>query len=478
VFLDYPIHALAALIAMTAYGIAASKLGQAKTSDEYFLGSRSLNTFGLGSSLFVTSIPGVWMLGALVSADGIVGTIVLYGGLTVVFVLILGFYFAPVYCRSRVITVPHFLTIRFNESTGITLSGLTILFSVGVKIPLLLTLASWAFKNVFGWSMTSSAGLIMVVVAIGLYTIIGGFSSVVRTHVFQSGIFLAGGVLVAVWLVTHSVHAVKTSHPLLIPDQPLSMLVGLPIILAWHWWADQYTVQRILAASSLESARRGSALSAVLIVTLALFFLAFTGIHGATPIAVMLTGDPWLRTIGSIAFLSLLMASLASDFQSTATLFTMDFFKGVYADASEESLVLVGRLSTTLVVVLAMLAVSTASMVQAPLLTLMHQVQMHVAPPVVAVLVIGVLWPRMNSTGALWALVTGELFGAGDLLVRFIASINENQFGVLHDWASMNLFSFGILSLAVSVGVLVFASLATGAATDEGAARLSLLRRK
>jgi len=474
----YPVIVLAALLAMTTYGIVVSRRTQKRTAAEYFLGARSLGAFGAGSSLFVTSILGMWLLGALHGGDRGPGMAALYGILAIVVVIILGSSFAPLYRKSLVITVPEFLSLRFNATTGVTFSGLTILFSIGVKIPLILAFASWTMKNALGWNMATSAALIVVVMSIGLYTIMGGFASVVRTQMLQAGVVLGGIAVATGSMLMHPLRAAGTIGLPPMPDMPLAMVIGLPILLAWHWWADQYTIQRILAVRDIDTARQGAFVCAAFMAALLLLVLGSAAFTGHSPVAYLFAGGPWLREIGSIVFLALLMATLASEFHSTATLFAMDMFKGVYADASEESVVLAGRLSTTVVVAAAILAVSAVSTVDGQLLALMQQVQVRVAPPIVAVLVLGMLWRRMNGTGALCAVVAGELFGALDLLARLFGAIGPSRLEALYDWGSMHLFSFGIVSLLFSVCVLVIVSLFTAAPSADHAAYISTLRRR
>ncbi|MBI5472901.1 MAG: hypothetical protein HY961_11200 [Ignavibacteriae bacterium] len=472
----YAFVVLAVLGAITAYGIFASRRGIEKTSVEYFLGSRSLSTLEVGSSLFATGIAGLSIYGAFIG--GTDESWLWYCALAVVAALILGFSFAPTYLSSRVLTVPGFFSLRFDERTAVTLSGLSIFFSVAVKIPLLLMFASWAIKNVFGWNTATSAGLVLVVVLIGLYTIVGGFSSVVRTHVLEAGIILVGIAAAATSTLVNSGRVLSVTTSCLMPDVSVSFAVGILIVFTWHWWFDQFTVQRILAARNIPSARRGAVLCAILIGVAVLLVGISSSMRGSSVAALVVSGDLLSRSIGSVVVLALLMATLASEFQSTATLFTLDFYKRLYADASEESLVLVGRLSTTLIVVLAIVAGSTISLVDERSETLLLQVPLHIVPPIVAVFGFSLFWQRASNKGALCALLCGELFGAVSLIARYVSGSDAWGGMPVINLFTLDPFVFGLISLLCSALILVAVSLLTEAPPLETTTYMSILRRK
>ncbi len=453
------------LAGVTALGIVASKRGKEKKASDYFFGSRDLGSLSLGASLFVTAVAGMWLVGAVPGVN-ILG--VWYGACVVIAALVLGYWAAPLYLKSKVLTVPQFFSLRFDNTTGLTLSALSILFYVGVKIPLLLTFASWMIERVLGWDVVPSAGLLLVVILIGLYTVAGGFVSVVRTQKMQAAVVLVGSLFMAAWVVIEPSVVPQTISSSLFNGAEYSWLpyvLGLPIILAWHWLADQFVIQRILATRNADTARRGTLLGAILIFVGVVLFSIVT--YYAAPSLLAGTADStstmWFKGLGSVVFLALLMASLASDFHSAATLFTMDFYRTVYPDSRDESLVLVGRLSTTMIVILAILAVSTVSLVAPQLIALLQQFQMHLAPPIVAVFLFGMFWKRTSNRGALWGLVIGELFGAFDLAARYFSNADRLNEGMFSWLASLNLFAFGIVSLAISSLILVGVSLLTEA---------------
>ncbi len=76
--------------------------------------------------------------------------------------------------------------------------------------------------------------------------------------------------------------------------------------------------------------------------------------QGAFPVLVSNLLPVGLRGLVLAGMLSALMSALASLFNSTATLFTVDFYKRLRPQSSEQHLVIVGRVATAGVIVLGM----------------------------------------------------------------------------------------------------------------------------
>ena len=373
-----------ALIALL--GNATAKRGKEKNAKEYFLGGRGTGVSTLAASLFITAIAGMWLTEAYAgSAAG------LWNGIgALVCLLVLGLVLAPFYFTAAFFTLPQVIARRFDTRTSLLWAGVTILFYVGVKIPLVLTLATWTIEQVLGWDAMPSITLMVVVVLTGLYTVAGGFTSVIHMQVIQAGLVLAGSFVALLLVVLSPAHASVFPATMQVGGFPSGIfLPALVLVLAWHWFADQYTLQRVFSAPDQRVVRKSSLWgAALLLVEIAILYAIRTltavpgAVEGTAPVVPMI-----LRGIAGISFLALLMATLSSDVHSTASLFTLDYYRAVYPGARDESLVLIGRLSTTMIVVLAILAVSTVAIVDRGLIALLGHFDAHVAPPLVAVLV-------------------------------------------------------------------------------------------
>ena len=217
------------------------------------------------------------------------------------------------------------------------------------------------------------------------------------------------------------------------PDFPwLGALIGSSIIGFWYWCTDQFIVQRVLSGKNEQQARRGTIFGAYLKLTPVFLFL----IPGMIAFAmqkngVMINGVPFTMSTADAAFPSLvaqllpagfkglvvcgilaaLMSSLASLFNSSAMLFTIDFYKKYKPEASEKTLLYVGRLATVVVVVLGILWIPVMKSVGSVLYNYLQDVQSVLAPGIAAAFLLGILSKRTTPLGGMWGLIIGFIIG-------------------------------------------------------------------
>ena len=274
-------------------------------------------------------------------------------------------------------------------------------------------------------------------------------------------------------------------------------MIASPIIGIWYWCTDQYIVQRALTARDLATARRGSLFGGVLKVTPVLIFL-IPGLIGwalhsrglitippkldlAGNVIAPINGDqvfptlvtsllpPGLRGLIVACLLAALMSSLASLFNSSASLFTVDVYEKLFPGKSQKHLVFVGRVATTTVVGMGMLWIPVMARISGGgLYQYLQSVQGYLAPPITAVFLLGVFWKRVNGTGAVWGLGAGFILGMLKLTIQAIFGAGKIENPAL--LAAIGDFSFlyatGIL-FALSTIIMVVASLLTAPPADE-----------
>ncbi len=466
----YALLFLVLLVTPAVFGIIISRKRE-KSPLEYFLGSKSLGALSLGNTLLLVGLGSLWLLAAGNGFYAGMHTALWFSFVSVAMLVILGFHIAPMYLKSGVFTAPQFLSYRFNERTGLLWSSISVVLYVGVKIPLLIAVASWTTRSLWGWEILSSAGLVVAIVLTGLYTVMGGFTSVVRTQILQAGFAFAGFIFMIGWMLAHpdlQVGELPTADTgRILP----TMFIALPILLAWHWWIDQSSVQRVCAARNVETARKGIMAASIGLLAVLALWLSVAG-SDLYHIAARIGDDYLLKGVGSTVSLLLFMALLASDIHSTSTLITMDHYRMTHPEASDESLVLIGRLSATLVVVFAILMVSANTLVDSSIVLVFREAPFHIAPPIVAVAVIGILWPRMNASGAFWGLLAGEGLGVANIVARSMNGVGTGSI------LGMSPDRFCIVSFMVTGILFVVISLATAAPSEETNAYMSIVRRK
>src|ERR1017187_3052166 len=282
----------------------------------------------------------------------------------------------------------------------------------------------------------------------------------------------------------------------------LGMAICAPGIGLWYWCTDQYIVQRALGAPNEQVARRGSIFAAILklfpvylfiIPGLICYALAKSakipelptalndpngpGSQGAFPMLVQSLLPPGLRGLVVAGLLSALMGSLAGVFNACSTLFTVDIYEKLRPKASQHEIVRMGRIATTILVVIAMLWIPVVQGAHG-LYGYLQSIQGYLAPPVFVVFFFGVFWKRLNAKGCLWAMVIGFIVGLFRMLVDTPVTISQGKFAYTEGsffWIvnNINFQYFSILITLISAVVMVGVSYATSAPDYEKIKNLS-----
>jgi SSS family solute:Na+ symporter len=152
------------------------------------------------------------------------------------------------------------------------------------------------------------------------------------------------------------------------------------------------------------------------------------------------------------------MSSLASTFNSSATLFTMDIYKKRRPNASEKQLVRVGRIATAVLCVSGLAWIPLMKYISSELYHYLQSVQSYLAPPIAAVFLLGVFWKRINGKAAVTTLVGGFVVG----MARIALELNKTHLtGALKAFASINFLYFCIIMFVICVAALIIISLLT-----------------
>ena len=464
-----------------------------RTSTDYFLASRDVGWFAIGASLFVSNISTehfIGLAGSGASSGLAVGS---FEWLACLILLVLGWVFVPFYLRSNVFTMPEFLERRFSRGSAIYLASISIIAYVLTKISVHLWAAAIVLKGVVGWSPLQAA--VILVVVTGIYTVAGGLSAVIYTEVVQTLVLLTGAIALTL-IGMHKVGgfaglraAVPASYfhmvkPMSDPDFPWTgIFFGAPILGIWYWCTDQVIVQRVLSARDEGHAKAGTIFAGFLkilpvfllvlpgLIAFALFRDMFTiGANGvptngdiALPTLILNLLPTGLVGLMIAALLAALMGGMASVFNSTSTLVTLDFYKKLKPEASEKQLVFIGRMATGVMVLLGIAWVPFITRISGQLYIYLQSVQGYISPPIAACFILGILWTRLNSQGALSSLLTGFVLGT----VRFILELEYPGGAGAPDslrWLiAMNFLHYAILMFVICCLVLIGVSLATPA---------------
>jgi len=466
-----------------------------RTSAGYFLAGRNVGWFIIGASLFASNIGSEHLVG--LAGSGAAGGVAVgqFEILASLILLMLGWIFVPFYLKSGVFTMPEFLERRYSSGARWYLAVISILGYVLTKISVTIAAGGIVFESLMGIDFWT--GALVVVVATGLYTILGGLRAVLYTDMIQMFVLLGGSVTVTViglmklggWGELHRIAGpafFSLWKPMSDPEFPWTgILFGAPILGVWYWCTDQFIVQRVLSAADENQARRGTIFGGFLKV-LPLFLFVIPGViaYALSQRGVMTLDRPdqalptmigvllpvGLKGLVVAGLLAALMSSLSSVFNSCSTLITWDIYRKLHPTASERQLVHVGRVATTILVGFGLAWIPMMQFISGQLYVYLQSVQGYISPPIAAVFLLGIASKRMNAQGAIAALLSGFALG----MTRLIAELSKDSLGgLLHTYATVNFLHFAIFLFVVCSIVLVVVSLLTTQASDEQLAGLT-----
>lgn len=459
-----------------------------ESTEDYFLASRHVGWFVIGASIFASNIGAehiVGLAGTAAKTGVAMGHYELHSWL----VLLLGWVFIPFYMRSRVFTMPEFLELRYTPNARWFLSLITLISYVVTKVCVNVYAGAVVFQTLLGIDFWT--GALFILIFTGIYTVLGGLRAVVYTEAVQTVVLVVGSIIVTVagliklggW--GNLVALAGSNHlnlflPANHPEFPWpGMIFAPPIVGLWYWCTDQYIVQRALAAKNEQTARRGTIFASFLKL-LPFYIFILPGVMAfalsrsgqinlasadqAFPTMVINLIPIGIKGVVAGGLLAALMSSLASVFNSSATLFTMDIYKKLKPDTPEKKLVRVGRIATAVIVVSGVAWIPLMKHISGELYHYLQSVQAYIAPPIAAVFLIGIFYKRINATGAMTSLVGGFVLG----MLRLVAELNKTYLhGILYKFATVNFLYFAIFSFIGCATAMLIVSWLTAAPSYE-----------
>lgn len=439
----------------------------------YFLAGNTLTWPVIGLAMFAANISTVHLVSLAEAAYkyGLVyGNFEWMAGFTLI---LLSLFFAPLYLRSKVATLPDFLERRFNRGCRDVLSVVSLFSAIVIHMGVALYTAAWVLRGILGLAPgTSFLGLdslmlfiIVLGVLTGIYTMAGGLLAVVWTESVQTVLLLAGAIVITLagylkiggWSELVQTLA-SNPHPLAgvrdskitwdtanflsmarTADDPsglawYSILLGYPVLGIWYWCCDQTIVQRVLAARNEKHARLGPLFCAFLKIW-PVFFFVLPGIICVTLVqknafagaAPQVAADTYtflithllpigLKGLVAAAMLAAAMQTCSAALNSTATLVAYDLFKRHKPEISDHTLVLIGKWTTVIGTILA-IAASPLFSHYATIFEGINKLISYVAPPITAVFLLGVFWKRASGKSAFITLIAGMGLGAAMFVV-------------------------------------------------------------
>ncbi len=462
---------------------------------DYFLAGRNASWLVIGASIFASNIGSEHLVG-LSGSGAQSGMALAHWELQSWIILLLGWFFVPFYWSSKVYTMPEFLERRYNSKSRTFLSVISLVSYVLTKVAVTVYAGGIAFKTILGidsiWGIDffwiSALGLVIIT---GIYTVLGGMKAIMWTSVLQTPVLIIGSVVILVvgldqvggWSEVERIneanlHLIRSASDAEFPWP--GIIFGSFIIGFWYWCTDQYIVQRVLSAKGIKEARRGTMFAGYLKL-LPVFIFLFPGMIAValktkgiisydsadqafpTLVAQLLPSGVKGIVIGGLV--AALMSSLASLFNSSATLFTIDFYKKFKPESSEKHLLKVGRIATIVIVILGILWIPVMSLIADVLYEYLQSVQSLIAPGIAAVFLLGLVSRRITPAAGYIGLVSGFVLGMIRLvLLPFRDSLEGTSLAWIID---MNWLYYCILLFVIVTVIMIVVSMFTERASEE-----------
>ena len=342
------------LAATIAIGYLARK---SSLTSRQFLHARGMLPTAITSISFVAANCGALDIVGLTAASAKYGALALHfywiGAIPAM--VFLSLFMMPVYTRSRAMTVPDFLRIRYNDATQI-LSALCLAAMMSFISGISLYAIGTVLHVFFGWSFFNVVAISSSVVL--CYVLTGGLRATIYNEVMQLALTVAG-LAPLVYFVLHDFHGLHgvaedlpatmthiwttmpvAGHSTAAMDV-VGVVFGLGFVLSCGYWCTDFVlIQRALAARTVEGSIRTPLFAAIVklsfpvLVILPGMAAAVFFLHGnhsrydqALPFLMRHYYGRALLGLGISAILASLMSGLAGNINALATLWTHDLYR-------------------------------------------------------------------------------------------------------------------------------------------------------
>lgn len=439
------VSALIAFLLFTVFVAVASWYRSRKirleTSEDYFLGNRSLSFVLVGGSLFLTNISGNQFIGENESVFINNMSVMAWGVTSVFAMLIVSEFFMPIYLRIGAITTPDFLQERFDPQTKKIVSGIFLFGYLFNLIPAVLYGGAVAFNGIFHFSeqfgLNYFTAIIILVVVMGIigycYSALGGLKIIaISDTILGAGMLLTGIILPYFGLSYLGNGSVMNGLDIILSSKTehlnaigtikdavpfTTIFTGMLLVNLYYWGMEQFIVQQALAAKNLKESQKGIALAGFfkLISPVLLNIPGLIAVHLYT--SMPNTAEVFPRLVGSvlpsvwIGFTAAIvfgaaLSTLNAGLNSSSTIFIMNLYKpwkekrSGTAEVSEAGLVRTSKLFQLLIIITGMAIAPFIMFYKGGFYTYLQMVSGFFSLPVFTVLLIGFVTKKVPPIAA------------------------------------------------------------------------------
>lgn len=447
------------------------------SADGFFLGGRSLTFPVIAGSLLLTNLSTEQMVGLNGAAfkDGL--CVMAWEVVAVIALVLMAMFFLPRFLRTGITTVPQFLENRFDKRTQTLTNMIFLLAYAFLLIPIILYSGAVGLSqmldlktltgitepiNFLGNEVAPDTAILwMTVFMIGimgsLYSRFGSLKTLAVLDTINGIGLLVGGFMIAFFAlnkvsdgqgIVEGWSILKEANPERLnsigtPETsvPFSTLfTGVALLNLFYWCTNQQIIQRTFGASSLAEGQKGVLLTGALKL-LGPIYLVIPGIiayhlfakdgiandqaYGTLVREVLpkpLTGFFAAVMVGAI------LSSFNAALNSTSALFSIGLYHHVInPKGSEQQMV---KSAKVFVVTIAIAAMFVAPLLagQESIFAYLQDMNAIYFIPIFAVVVVGMLHPRVPSAAAFWALVLGLVMIGAKYFIPGIGPVVDKVF--------------------------------------------------
>lgn len=454
---------------------------ESRSGDGYFLAGRNLGGVFIAGSLLLTNLSAEQLIGLNGSAYGFNLSSMAWEVTAAISTVAMAVIFLPRYLNGAFTTLPEFLRSRFDPQVQ---RLAVILFMLGyglVTIPSVLYSGSIAVIRIFNVEQVFGLGpfeaLVATVLVIGIvgaaYAVLGGLKAVAVSDTLNGiGLLIVGALvpILGLMLLGHGdifagLRQIASTSPEKLnaiggPKDPTpfgTLFTGMLLANMFYWCANQYVIQRALAARNLAEGQKGVLLSGFFKVLVPLFMMlpgiiafhlygpGLASIDLAYPQLVRDVFPPWMMGFFLAVLLGAVFSSFNSLLNSAATLFCLDVYAPLKGRALSDK-------ETVRIAMIASVVIALFSFFVAPMLYFAPEGLWQIIRiftgfyniPIVAIVLVGLFTRRVPALGAKIAIVFHVIaYGLAKFVFADIVTIH-----FLHLYAILFVAEVAIMLLA------------------------------
>jgi solute:Na+ symporter, SSS family len=431
---------------MLIIGLLAGRKKKTSASD-FFITNKALPWYVIGFSFVAATVSSQQLIGSVGFSYRYGLAVANWEWLNGFAILLMVFIFVPLYIRKKIVTMPQFLALRYNQSTQRLFAYITLLTYIFINLAGVIYSGAFALHVIFGLPLFASIWLLVVFA--GIFTIYGGMESIAWTNVLQSVLLLLSG-FVIFFLGWHAlpggfsqiIGEGERAQLILPPNHPDLPGTGLFVLMistnVWFFCTNQSINQSSLGARDEWHARMG-----VLMVGFLSFFVAIADVFPGM-IAYALNPDLekpdesyiyLVNTLAPAGVKGLLFAVLCGGtitaiealVNASSAILTLDIYRKKFPQADQKKLISVGRIGTLAVLIVGGLWAPVVAQFEY-IFSYFQESYAFIAIPAAVIFVMGVLWKGVTPKAAWYTLCLSFPM----LLLPYLLRITEVSMNVYH----------------------------------------------